>query len=151
SIRGGVFGPVTELQEKWLAKMEESCKSLVSHVSDFLDISKVDAGKLELVKTAVDLKPILENGFFEHSVEAEKKRIAFSPEISDDLPKVLVDVRRIGQVLENILSNALKFTGPGGEILLAARRWGDAEVVWWVKDSGIGIPYEEFDHIFDKY
>jgi signal transduction histidine kinase len=68
-----------------------------------------------------------------------------------DLPRLFVDVRRINQVLENLLSNAFKFTPSGGEILIGARRWGDAEILWWVKDSGIGVPREEFDHIFDKY
>ena len=80
-----------------------------------------------------------------------QKRIAFKTDISDDLPRLFVDVRRINQVLENLLSNAFKFTPSGGEILIGARRWGDAEVLWWVKDSGIGVPREEFDHIFDKY
>jgi PAS domain S-box-containing protein len=151
SIRDEVFGPVTELQERWLAKMQESCKGLISHVSDFLDISKIDAGELQLVKSPADLKSILEDGLFEHSVEAERKRIVLRTEISHDLPRMFVDVRRLSQVLENLLNNALKFTEPGGEILLAARRCGDAEVVWSVKDSGIGVPYEEFDRIFEKY
>jgi PAS domain S-box-containing protein len=151
SVRDGLFGPINELQQKWLSKVQESCSSLISHVSDFLDISRIDAGELQLAKTPADLRPILHDAFVEHSVAAEKKRIAFKTDISDDLPRLLVDVRRINQVLENLLSNAFKFTPSGGEILIGARRWGDAEVLWWVKDSGIGVPREEFDHIFDKY
>ncbi len=53
SIRNGVFGPTTALQQKWLWKMQENCRSLINHVSDFLDISKIDAGKLQLTKTPV--------------------------------------------------------------------------------------------------
>ena len=151
SIRDGLFGPVNELQQKWLWKVQESCKSLIGHISDFLDISKIDAGKLELIKTPTDLKALLQDGFLEHSVEADKKRIVFRTEISDDLPLLKIDIRRISQVLENLLSNAFKFTQSGGEISIGARRWGDAEVVWWVKDSGVGIPFDEFDRIFDTY
>jgi PAS domain S-box-containing protein len=151
SIRNGVFGETTELQQEWLWKVQESCLSLINHVSDFLDISKIDAGKLQLTKTPVELKALLHEGFLEHSVEADKKRIAFKTEISDDLPRLFVDVRRISQVLENLLSNAFKFTPSGGEISIGARHRGDAEILWWVKDSGIGVPREEFDHIFDKY
>jgi signal transduction histidine kinase len=151
SIREGLFGPVNELQHKWLWKVQESCKSLIGHISDFLDISKIDAGKLELIKAPTDLKALLLDGFLEHSVEADKKRIAFRTEISDDLPPLAVDARRISQVLENLLSNAFKFTQSGGEVLIGAHRWGDAEVVWWVKDSGVGIPPDEFDRIFDTY
>ena len=151
SIRDGLFGPVNEQQRKWLWKVQESCKSLIGHISDFLDISKIDAGKLELIKAPTDLKALLQDGFLEHSIEADKKRIVFRTEISDDLPPLTVDVRRISQVLENLLSNAFKFTQSSGEILIGARRWGDAEVVWWVKDSGVGIPFDEFDRIFDTY
>jgi signal transduction histidine kinase len=151
SIRDGLFGPINELQQKWLWKVQTSCKSLIGHVSDFLDISKIDAGQLQLTKTPVDLRALLNEGFVEHLVEADKKKIAFSVDVSDDLPHLFVDVRRVGQVLENLLSNAFKFTASGGEISITARAWGDAEVVWWVKDSGAGIPHEEFDHIFDKY
>ena len=152
SIREGLFGAVNDMQQKWLWKVQESCRSLIGHVSDFLDISKIDAGKLQLAKTPADLRALLLDGFVEHSVEAEKKRISLRTEISDDLPRLSLDVPRISQVLENLLSNAFKFTASGGEILIAARvGGGGAEVVWWVKDSGIGIPRDEFDHIFDKY
>jgi PAS domain S-box-containing protein len=151
SIRDGLFGPVNDLQQRWLWKMQQSCKNLISHVSDFLDISKIDAGKLELVKTPVDLKALLHDGFFEHTVEAGKKRITFKIDIHDDLPRLSLDVRRMSQVVENLLSNAFKFTESGGEISIAAQAWGDAEVVWWVKDSGTGIAREAFDLIFDKY
>ena len=151
SIRNGVFGDTTQLQQEWLWKVQESCQTLISHVSDFLDLSKIDAGKLQLTKTPVELNALLHEGFVEHSVEADKKRIAFRTEISDDLPRLFVDVRGISQVLENLLSNAFKFTPNGGEISIGARRCGDAEVLWWVQDSGIGVPREEFDHIFDKY
>lgn len=151
SIRDGVFGPITDLQQKWLWKVQESCRSLINHVSDFLDISKIDAGKLQLTKTPVAIKALLRDGFLEHSVEAEKKHITFRTEISEDLPRLFVDVRRISQVLENLLSNAFKFTPSGGEILIGARRCGAAEVLCWVKDSGIGVPRVEFDRIFDKY
>jgi signal transduction histidine kinase len=151
SIRNGLFGETTEPQQEWLWKVQESCLSLINHVSDFLDISKIDAGKLQLTKTPVELKALLQEGFLEHSVEANKKRIAFKTEISDDLPRLFVDVRRISQVLENLLSNAFKFTPSGGEISIGARHRGDAEILWWVKDSGIGVPRAEFDHIFDKY
>ncbi len=151
SIRDGVFGTVTDLQHKWLWRVQESCRSLINHVGDFLDISKIDAGALHLVKTPVDLKALLHECHLDHLVEADKKRIALKAEISDDLPRLELDVRRISQVVENLLSNAFKFTSSGGEIDLAARAWGDNEVVFWVKDSGIGLPREEFELIFNKY
>jgi PAS domain S-box-containing protein len=151
SIREGVFGAVNDVQQKWLWKMQESCRSLISHVSDFLDLAKIDAGKLDLIKTPVDLKALLHDGFLDHIAEADKKRIAFKFDIDDDLPRVTLDARRMSQVLENLLSNAFKFTEIGGEISVAAHTCGHAEVVWWVKDSGGGVPREAFQIIFDKY
>ena len=151
SLRNGVFGETTELQQEWLWKVQESCRSLITHVSDFLDISKIDAGKLRLTKTPVELNELLHEAFLEYSVEADKKCITFRTEISGNLPRLFADVRRISQVLENLLSNAFKFTPSGGEVSIGARSGSDAEILWWVKDSGVGVPREEFDHIFDKY
>ncbi len=151
SIRDGLFGPVTELQRKWLWKVEESCKSLIGHVSDFLDVSKIEAGKLQLLKAPVDLTALLRERLLEYSVEADKRKIALQTEISDSFPLLFIDHRRINQVLDNLLSNAFKFTGAGGAVEVAAQPYGDREVVMWVKDSGIGIPREEMELIFDKY
>ena len=151
SIRDGLFGPVTELQQKWLWKVLESCRSLIGHVSDFLDVSKIDAGKLQLVKAPVDLTVLLQERLLEYSVEADKRRIALRTEISENLPPLFLDGRRINQVLDNLLDNAFKFTDAGGEVEVTARVFRDSDVVLWVKDSGIGIPHDEIELIFDKY
>jgi signal transduction histidine kinase len=151
SIRDGLFGPVTDLQQKWLWKVLESCRSLIGHVSDFLDVSKIDAGKLQLVKAPVDLTALLQERLLEYSVEADKRRIALRTEFSENLPRLFLDGRRINQVLDNLLSNAFKFTDAGGEVEVAARVFRDSDLVLWVKDSGIGIPDDEIELIFDKY
>ena len=146
SIRDGLFGAVTELQQKWLWKMQENCRSLINHVSDFFDISKDRRRQTSTWKRLrwrfdrCSMKALVE-----YSVEADKRKIALKTEISDDLPRLFVDRRRINQVLKNLLSNALKFTAIGGEIEVAARTWGDSEVILGVKDSGIGIPQDEFE------
>lgn len=151
SIHDGLFGPVTELQKKWLCKMQESCRGLIAHVSDFLDLSKIDAGKLQLTRAPADLGGLLRDSALAYSVEAEKRKILLKTDIAPDLPALSIDSRRINQVLDNLLSNAFKFTGGGTAIEVAARAWGDAEVVFWVKDSGIGIDSGELDGIFDMY
>jgi PAS domain S-box-containing protein len=151
SIRDGLFGPVTDLQQKWLWKVLESCRSLIGHVSDFLDVSKIDAGKLQLVKAPVDLTALLQERLLEYSVEADKRRIALRTEFSENLPRLFLDGRRINQVLDNLLSNAFKFTDAGGEVEVAARVFRDSDLVLWVKDSGIGISEDEIELIFEKY
>ncbi len=151
SIRDGLFGPLTELQQKWLWKVQVSCTSLINHVSDFLDISKIDAGKLQLVKSPVDIAPMLRDSLLEYSVEADKRKIELKTDISDRLPPLCVDRPRMNQVLDNLLSNALKFTDIGGEIEIAARVLSNSEIILGIKDSGIGIPPDELELIFDKY
>jgi PAS domain S-box-containing protein len=151
SIREGLFGPVTALQEKWLWKIQTNCRSLIQHVSDFLDLSKFDAGKLQLIKAPVDLNSVIEESLQEFSIEADKRRIGLRADIGAVLEPVAFDRRRIEQVLGNLLSNAFKFTETGGEIQVGARKQIGAGVVVWVKDSGAGIDPDEVSHIFDLY
>jgi signal transduction histidine kinase len=151
SLSDGLFGSVNEPQQKWLWKIQENCNSLVSHVSDFLDISKIDAGRLEVVREPVDVLRLLHDGLSEYSVEAERRKITIKSAITEGLPRLFLDRRRIHQVLENLLSNAIKFTGSGGEIEVGARAWDGSAAVLWVKDTGIGIPLDELELIFDKY
>ena len=63
----------------------------------------------------------------------------------------MLDSRRVNQVVDNLLSNALKFTAAGGEIKVASQAWGDGEIILWVMDSGIGIPPDALELIFEKY
>ncbi len=151
SIHDGLFGPVTEMQKKWLCKVQESCRGLIAHVSDFLDLSKIDAGKLQLNRAPADLGALLRESTLAYAVEAEKRKILIKTDIAPDLPALSIDSRRINQVLDNLLSNAFKFTASGTVIEVAARGWGGAEVVFWVKDSGIGIEPGELEAIFDMY
>ena len=151
SIRDGIFGPVNELQQKWLWKIQESSKSLISHISDFLDNSKIDAGEFQLAKSPVEIRSLINDTLVEYSIEAAKRGIELKTDISDYLPPLLLDSRRIMQVLENLLSNALKFTPGGGRIEVAVRNPGNSEILLWVKDSGLGIPPDELVLIFDKY
>lgn len=151
SMREGLFGTVTTLQEKWLWKVQTSCRSLIQHVSDFLDLSKFDAGRLQLVKSRVDLGGVIKDSAQGFSIEADNKSIALGVQIADSLPAVHLDRRRIDQVLNNLLSNALKFTDAGGEIQVGACPQPGGGVIVWVKDSGAGIAPEEVGHIYDMY
>jgi signal transduction histidine kinase len=151
SVREGLFGPVTPLQEKWLWKIQTNCHSLIQHVSDFLDLSKFSAGELQLVKAPADLAALLDDCAQEYAIEAGKRRIVLRTEIDADLRSFSLDQRRISQVLSNLLSNALKFTEAGGSIEVGARDVNGADVLVWVKDSGAGIAADEIEAVFDMY
>jgi PAS domain S-box-containing protein len=151
SVHDGLFGAVPELQKKWLAKVRLSCKGLIEHISDFLDLSKIDAGKLQLTKAPVDIGALLHDRLQECGFATDSKKIALSAEIDPRLNLVSLDRQRIDQVLMNLLDNACKFTEAGGEIQVGARHRGASEVVVWVKDSGVGIKPEDVDAIFEMY
>jgi PAS domain S-box-containing protein len=151
SVREGLFGPVTPLQEKWLWKTQTNCLSLIQHVSDFLDLSKFSSGELQLVKAPADLAALLDDCVQEYAIEAGKRRIALRTGIDAGLRSFPLDQRRISQVLNNLLSNALKFTEAGGSIEVGAGVGTGAEVLVWVKDSGAGIAANEIEVVFDMY
>jgi PAS domain S-box-containing protein len=151
SLQDGLFGPVNEQQSKWLWKIEANCKGLIDHVSDFLDLAKIEAGHIELVKRPVNLEALIKESLVEHSIQAGKRDMPLRSQIENGLPTLWVDSRRVNQVLSNLLSNAFKFSDDGAGIEVGARHGGGNEVVVWVKDTGIGIPSEEIGRIFEKY
>ena len=151
SLQDGLFGQVNEQQNKWLWKIETNCKSLIEHVSDFLDLSKIEAGHIELVKQPVDLTGLIQEILVEHSIQADKRQISLRNKIDGELPTIWLDPRCFNQVLSNLLNNALKFSDDGGDIEVGASRGGGNEVKVWVKDAGIGIDSDEIGQIFEKY
>jgi len=151
SVREGLFGPVTALQEKWLWKIQTNCRSLIQHVSDFLDLSKFNAGQLQLVKAPADMAALVEDCAQEYAIEADKRRISLITQIEPGVSSCPIDERRINQVLGNLLSNALKFTEAGGAIEIGAGKRDNGDLMIWVKDSGVGIAVEELEYIFEMY
>ena len=151
SMRDGLFGGVNDLQKKWLWKIEKNCRSLIDHVTDFLDFSKIEAGKIELTKESTDLARLMHESLVEYSIEADRREILLKTQIDVALPPVLLDYRRINQVLANLLSNALKFTENGGAIDVSARSDEAGEIVVCVEDSGVGIDPSEIAQLFETY
>jgi PAS domain S-box-containing protein len=151
SMRHGVFGPVTEQQLKWLRKMEKNSIDLIDHITDFLDLSKIEAGHVELATKQVNLGTFIYEALVEHSIQADKSQIRLNMEVEPDLPALTLDPRRLNQVMGNLLSNALKFTADGGQVEVGARRSEAPEIVVWVKDTGVGMSPDELGQIFDVY
>jgi PAS domain S-box-containing protein len=151
SIRTELFGPINDQQTQWLRKMQTNCIALIDHISDFLDLSKIEAGHVELIKKPVNLAALIYENLVEHSIQADKRNIRLNMEIEKDLPTVPLDARRLNQVLGNLLSNALKFTPEGGQVEVGASTISGTDVLFWVKDTGIGMAEEEVGQIFEIY
>jgi signal transduction histidine kinase len=133
-----------------LGKVEDSGRSSVELISDFLDVSKLESGHIELKKRTLDLGELLRTSLENYSVVANEKRVGLKDEVDPSLPPVEADPRRLEQVLNNLISNALKFTPEGGQIFVGAGQ-NRKHVEVWVRDNGVGIPAEEIGEIFEKY
>jgi signal transduction histidine kinase len=149
-MEDGVFGPVSDEQQEWLGRMQVTCRSVVDIVSDFLDISKIEAGRLDLIKKRIDLYKLIQGSLKSYMPMATVKKISMTTVLEPGLPEISADERRLEQVLSNLITNAIKFTAVGGAVEIGARRL-DGDIRFWVKDTGEGIPPDELGDLFEKY
>ena len=147
----GMFGPVSEEQKRWLAKIRGNSRALMDLVSDFLDVTKLEAGYVDVRKEAVELRRLIQKSVEDYALLAQDKKIALTANVDPALPTINVDPRRLDQVLTNLISNALKFTAEGGKVEVGGARVNATQANVWVRDSGNGIPADELGHLFAKY
>jgi signal transduction histidine kinase len=121
-LQGQGFGPLTERQTRYVGHIHQSGKHLLQLISDILDLSKVEAGKLVLRLQSLPVTQTLEDILVIARGLAHKKNQRLESHIAPDLPPLTADPLRFKQILFNLLSNAVKFTPDGGRITLAARR-----------------------------
>ncbi|MCA8922631.1 MAG: FHA domain-containing protein [Planctomycetes bacterium] len=119
-------------------------------LSDLLDVSRIEAGKVQFSPEPVNLIEFLGESRRRYELLAARKQIGFSLALPDELPPVSLDPLRIRQVLNNLVSNACKFTNPGGTVTLRARVTAAAFEVS-VSDTGQGIAADELDRVFQRY
>ena len=119
-------------------------------IEDLLDVARMEAGRLALERQPHDLVRVISEATVMLEPLIAEKTIALREELPDYLPRISVDARRIVQVLENLVSNAVKHTAPGGEIHISATS-ADGEVRVAVRDTGAGIPSENLAHLFDRF
>ena len=145
-----MFGDLNEKQEEYLRDIHASGQHLLSLINDILDLSKIEAGRMELEPTAFDLPSAIENALTLVRERAGRREIALHHAVDQRLGQIRGDERKIKQVLLNLLSNALKFTPEGGRIdVRAGLVDGMAEVS--VADTGIGIAPEDQEAVFEEF
>ncbi|MET0519030.1 MAG: response regulator [Burkholderiaceae bacterium] len=144
-------GNLNEEQLRFASTIHAAGMDLLNLINDILDLSKVEAGKLELQPQTIDIRRMAEGLRRGFAPLAEQKKLAFVIEIAEDAPASLVsDLQRLEQVLKNLLSNAIKFTERGRVTLAIRPRPGD-HIAFSVIDTGIGIPSEQQALIFEAF
>lgn len=148
-ILKGIDGPLTEMQRTDLTSIHQSGKHLLDLINNILDLSKIEAGKMDMHIAPLDLKPLLDGAASTAVGLVKDKSVEVLPDIPEDLPLVMGDETRMRQVLLNLVSNAAKFTDEGSITITAG---ADETTVWVaVSDTGIGIASENLENIFDEF
>ncbi len=150
-----VFGKINEKQRKYLRNINMSGRHLLEIINDILDISKIEAGKMDVHCTLLPLKAVLLESITNLRPLADQKSLKIVTEVDERTTTVYADETRFKQIMYNLLSNAIKFTNEGGEIKIMASFYekggGDDMVMIAVSDTGIGIKKEDQDQIFESF
>jgi signal transduction histidine kinase len=145
-----MFGELNEKQEEYLKDIYSSGTHLLSLINDILDLSKIEAGRMELELTDFHLPTALDNALMLVRERAGRRAIALEMNVDERLDQVRADERKVRQVVLNLLSNAIKFTPEGGRIEVGAvQRNGFVEVS--VSDTGVGIAPEDQEAVFEEF
>ena len=143
---------LSQKQREYLQTINVSAVSLGYIFSDIIDLEKIDSQRIELFRQPVEFTQIIHDISHFAQLLAAKKSIQFSLDYPDNLPEFIeVDNARLSQVLWNLISNAVKFTPPSGQISLKIYQTDAQHFQFVVKDSGIGIPLAEQDKIFQMF
>ena len=138
-------------QRELATRVHDSGESLLAIINDILDFSKIEAGRMELESQPFVLRECVDAALNLVRARAAEKGVALTAAIDAEVPVAVAgDVTRLRQVLLNLLSNAIKFTDKG-EVALTVRRGGDDELVFAVRDSGIGLTEEGLGKLFKSF
>ncbi len=147
-----ISGPINEQQRRSLQYIESSGRHLLSLINDILDLSKVEAGRMDIHTEIYSVVEICEASLLFVKELANKKGLQVQFVCNDNLAVIEVDAKRLKQMLVNLLSNAVKFTPGGGQVLLAVTTDADDGVIQFtVSDTGIGIKAEDMERLFHPF
>jgi signal transduction histidine kinase len=146
-----VAGPLTEKQIHYLTRLRSNTQHLAGLINDLLDLSKIEAGKIEVRSSRVSLSGLVHEAVEVLRPVAAEKVIALETTIREPAILVRADWHKINQVLMNLLGNAIKFTPVQGRVTVSASRNGEESAQVSVSDTGPGIPADQQEKIFAKF
>lgn len=150
----GALGDITEQQRTFLTMVLRNVERQTLLINDLLDLAKLEANMMSLNPVQVESEFLLRTAHESFRYAYAEKGVALTLDVGAGLPRIIADERMVSQMLDNLLSNALKFTPKGGTVVLGAETGGEPgedKVVFRVTDSGIGVPDGLKEKIFDRY
>jgi signal transduction histidine kinase len=148
-LSSGDAGRLNKKQIKFAKTMEGSAKRLSYLINDFLTVSRLKSGKFNIEKVKTDLKHTLRSEAKNLESQFKSKEIKFKIKIENKIPIIKADEQKLRQVMMNLIDNAMYYTPQGGEVEVTLKRDGQ-EIIFEVRDSGIGVPESDRDMLFTK-
>lgn len=146
------FGPIGNPRYKdYINDIHTSGAHVINLVNDMLDISKIEAGQLELSFTAVDLVAVLKECVALMQPQANEGRVIIRTSFADDLPRIVADAKTIRQIALNLLSNSIKFTAEGGQVIVSAVVEKDGSLILRVRDTGVGMSEADLSKAMEPF
>jgi signal transduction histidine kinase len=151
-MMGERFGPIAnERYKQYLKDIHESGGHLVSLLNDLLDLSKIEAGKLDLAFGTISLNELTQQCVSLMQPQANQERVIIRTSLPNVLPQIVADARSMRQIVLNLLSNSIKFTGAGGQVIVSTAHTDDGEVVLRVRDTGLGMSEKEIQMAMEPF
>jgi len=153
-VLDGIAGPLTEEQKKFLAISKNNIDRLAKLITDILDLSKMEAGRITMHKRKLNVNELIKEVYASTKASVEQKNMEFSISLGTSVEPTWFDPDRIGQVLKNLISNAIKFNKNNGKIKISSAKEninnrGFVRII--VEDNGIGIPAEDIENLFRNF
>ncbi len=150
-LQSGGAGEMTDKQSEYIFAIQSASEDLAKTIDDILDIAAIEANVLDLELGDVNVYNMLENSLDYVATKAEDTKIALKLKCDKNVGVIRADETRLKQVVYNLLSNALRFTKPGGIIEIGGKKADGGGVTIWVKDDGVGIPSERQPQVFSSF
>lgn len=150
-IKYKALGDAVDKYAEYAEIIHNSGRHLLSLIDDMLDLARIEGGRLSLRETSVDLNDIIADAIDASSEAAARMQLSLGARVAREFPRMRADERAMRQVIANLLSNALKFTPPGGRVTVFAQIAADGRAAFGVEDTGLGVAEEDQLTVFQRF